>query len=236
MTEPPSFEVTVAVSSPLALGDLPYAPTLDSVLLALLSGGERLLVGAAGEELLSRLHEIIHITETGVPATSALWPDTAVTWSIDRHPRDRSSDEISYWAHGRYQTATGEYTAKITTVRTAYAPIWRWWGAGDIGAVSDILTQGLSSIGARRGAGYGAVRDIHVRADPAAPWRVHGVDTLTLSRPVPAATASAWLAAEAATTNDLDITHHAVLALPPWPTPPWAGHRAPTATIIPILR
>jgi len=236
------FEVTLDVASPVVLEMLPYGPTLDSVLLALLAGEAR-FAGHDDPRLVSALEAMLTVKD-GVPAASTLWPDGQVVWLDESHPRAVSSGEVLYWSHGRsinapatYDTSRGTYKAMLTTVHTALASRWHWWGSGDIDKVATVLGL-LSSVGGRRGSGFGAVASLSIREDISAPWLVNGVEPgdFRLSRPVPLDRLDALLAAEDVARDELNPDVHAVVPLPPWPRPPWAGAPTMIPTMIPVLR
>lgn len=235
MSAPEGFEVRLGLASPVALGALPYAPTLDSVLLALLSGGET-LVGDDAKRLYEQLGEIL-VVENGIPAASCLWPDEAQQTAgiTSTHPRVASVEEVRQWASGVYgdtivpdnpeknrsTTASGPFTARMHTVRAVYAGTWNWWGVGDRGRVEELLTGTALSVGARRGSGYGLVSDVALRRSDETAWRLLGLGPYVLGRPIPARGLERFLAESEISHDELNAERHCAVPLPAWPAPTW---------------
>ena len=236
------FEVTVDIAAPVVLQVLPYGPTLDSVLLSLLSRETR-FAGRDDPRLVAALEEMLQVVD-GVPAASTLWPDGQVTWMEETHPRIPSAAEVLYWSHGRYpadapsyDTSRGEYKSMLSSLQLALASRWHWWGVGDVDKIAEVLGS-LVSVGGWRGSGFGAVVSADIHADPGAPWLVNGIEPgdFRLSRPVPLDRLDALLAPEEVARDDLAADAHGVVPLPPWPRPPWAGAVDMVPTMIPVLR
>lgn len=229
-----SFKVRVEMASPLALGVLPFAPTLDSVVMALLSGGRKPERGGDAA-LVAQLSEIIRVDD-GMPSASVLRPSTNPVWTNAIHPRSPSMEDFSYWVGGPpYDTSRGSYTTKFAYLRLATTPIWEWWGEGDVDRLGGILAH-LDSLGAKRGSGYGAVTSIDVTAERAKRprWKLFGVSSFRLGRPVPLDRLDAFLEGTGRTRSDLDPDAHAVVAFPRWPAPSWSGEAA-VPTMIPVF-
>lgn len=227
------FRVEVTLGAPLAVGKLPYGPTLDSVLLGVMSGGQH-LSDDDGKRLIERIRLMLSV-EDNVPAASVfLADDVAPSWGLDIHPRKASKTEMDRWrqAGTGYRSDFGEYLSKMHSVRTVFARRWEWYGIGDIALVSDVLSS-LVAVGARRGSGYGMVSSLRVvrTLDPA--WLVHGIDQLQLSRPVPVDRLDKLLSAQTLTRSDL-TGPHAIVPLPHWPIPSWGGDFEPEPTMIPV--
>lgn len=236
------FEVTVDIAAPVVLQMLPYGPTLDSVLLSLLSRETR-FAGHDDPRLVAALEEMLQVVG-GVPAASTLWPDGQITWLYESHPRATSPGEVLYWSCGAraadspsYDTARGAYKSQMASLQLASASPWHWWGVGDVDRIAEVLGS-LSAVGGRRGSGFGAVASISIRTEPDAPWLVNGVEPgdFRLSRPVPLDQLDALLAAEEIARDELATDAHGVVPLPPWPRPPWAGAPDMIPTMIPVLR
>lgn len=238
------FEVTVDIAAPVVLQMLPYGPTLDSVLLSLLSRETR-FAGHDDPRLVEALEELLQVVD-GVPAASALWPDGQVIWMEEVHPRIPSPGEVLYWSHGRYptdppgyKTKGGQFKSMLTALQLALASRWHWWGVGDPDKVAEVLGT-LISVGGWRGSGFGAVVSADIHTDPGAPWLVNGIEPgdFRLSRPVPLDRLDALLAAEPdpVARDELAPDAHGVVPLPPWPRPPWAGAPDMIPTMIPVLR
>jgi hypothetical protein len=230
-----SAQISLQLASPISLGRLPYAPTLDSVLLSLISGGE-VLGGDDEVAMQAELSSCITVYD-GLPAASALWPLSTVYEVPHTHVRRSANDDVGYWCRGPKAGVLDEqrknWVTKMTARRTCYSARWAWWAECDIGAVSRWLER-LVSVGAKRSAGFGAVVSIEVQKTSAAPWRVHGIEQLVLSRPVPVPALGKWLGPVGCATEDLDDASHAIVPLPAWPTPPWDGGRS-VPTMVPLL-
>ena len=236
------------LAAPLALGVLPYAPTLDSVLLGLLAGGT-ILTGNAGEELQEQLGDLVAVTD-GVPAASCLWPDDDSTPHVrtDTYPRFASVDIVRYWCGGNYglsvrednlgegndTTRSGPFTAKMHQVRSLYAQQWTWWAVGDPEATAAALHGRLLSVGGQRGKGYGTVTAINIAPAGEHDWRTVGIDQITPGRPIPLAAADRTLQLGGVTLDELNPESYAIVPLPAWPAPTW-GVGPFEATVVPIL-
>lgn len=229
-----NFEVQVTLGSPIALGHLPYGPTLDSVLMALLAGP-----GGPSEwqpDPSDRLPELVEVRD-GVPSASALWPESTPAVSLEVHPRVSSNDEIWYWTGKTARADSGPYITKVTNLRLTHERRWRWWARGDMDAVAELLGS-LDSLGARRGSGYGAVSRISISqmADDEPVWVAQWAEDQEhywLSRPVPKDRLSDWLDNGGLTPSDLDMGRHALVPLAQWPAPPRSGSN-PVPTWMPI--
>lgn len=231
------FELTLQLGAPLALGKLPYAPTLDSVLLGVLSGGDH-LEGDAAKKLLAELCRVIRV-EDGVPAASALWPRSEadeITWT---HVRAKGWQDRRDPFQPSKADSYGRYKLQTSTRVGIYAAIWTWWGDGDIDGLRQLFSGLISSdegfaIGAKRGSGFGAVVSARIREDNDSAWRTNGFDSVMLSRPVPVDRLDAWLEADGYSRDDLDPRRHVLVSLPIWPGPAWGpGPRVPT--LAPVL-
>lgn len=225
-------EVTVELMSPLSLGRLPYAPTLDSVLLSVLSGARR-LTGQAQQELTENLSRHVAVVD-GTPAASALWPVT--TASIVRHVHSRRSVAQDLTWRTRVKSVVedrNKYLLKMTARTTIYATKWCWWAHGDAEAIERTLQQ-VHGIGGKRECGFGAIANLSVRNASWPAWVASGIDSLILGRPVPVSKLDNWLAQSNQDRHDLDWSRHAIVALPEWPSPAWgAGPDVPT--VVPLL-
>lgn len=227
------FIINVDVGSPMAIGALPYGPTLDSVLLGLLSGG-RACTGAAESELLERFGQLVKVVD-GIPAATALIPtSSALHFITDEHPRNLSAKDVTHWAKRvRYNTESGEYVGRMHQVRAVMCSRWEWWGVGDIEGITDVLGA-LQAVGGRRGSGYGVVDRWSIR-EATDEWQVVGISNPILSRPVPLDLVERFLEPTGCTSDDLDYDSHAVVPLPRWPLPSWGGDDNPVATMVPVF-
>lgn len=239
MTGMDGFRIELELGSPLALGALPFCPTLDSVLLSLLAGGGP--PGESDEEvLLTELGSILRV-EDGVPAASALWPERELLRSWALHPRAPSRDEIAYWRKAgqgaSYNPNRGWSKAQMIECQLGYAQKWFWWGEGDMDGVAKVLS-GLCSVGGKRGLGYGAVMAMTIRRAPAGSWQLayDGPD-LRIGRPVPLDRLDSVLAVAQVTRSELSPTHYAIVAMPRWPRPAWGGGgmQGEVPTMVPLL-
>jgi len=224
------FRVNVTLGAPIATGKLPYAPTLDSVLLGLMSKGEY-LTGADGDRLIEQFRSMIAVYD-GVPATSTLLPDSTLSWGVDAHPRKPSATEIRRWNKLSYRSDSGEFLIKMHSLRLVFAQQWEWYGVGDIDKVTEVLGS-LVAVGARRGSGYGMVASWSVVRTENTVWLYNGLDRPQLSRPVPVNRVDKLLGERTLTRSDL-TGPHAIVPLPHWPTPSWGGDFEPEPTMIPI--
>ena len=230
------FEVNLELGSPVSFGRLPYAPTLDSVLASLASEGE-LLEGADAEGLYREVRRCLSVPG-GVPAASALWPAGAVCKSTHVHVRASSALALHPYRQSRTEKPIREFGGKWmlkTSARTVvWSPWWRWWGNGDIDAVSEWLGR-LHSVGSKRSCGFGMVASFSVRPISFPAWRAHEIGPLVLSRPVPDDCLDSWLGAIGRTREDIDWSRHAMVPLPRWPAPSW-GPGPDIRTVVPLLR
>jgi len=227
------FRVTLVLGAPLAIGKLPYGPTLDSVLLGEMSGGQY-LSGDAERQLIKRFGSMV-LVEYNVPATSVLLPDDAsLSYGADIHPRKSSKTEMDWWRKGGgYRCDSGEFLGKMHSIRMVFARRWEWYGIGDIELVTEVLSS-IVAVGARRGSGYGMVASLSVVRTPDPVWLVNGVDQLQLSRPIPVDRLDKLLGAQTLTRDDLTGAH-AIVPLPRWPTPSWGADFEPEPTMLPVI-
>lgn len=235
MSEPEGFEVRLGLASPIALGALPYAPTLDAVIMGLLSGGDT-LTGEEADRMLTRLASCVDVDDS-IPSASALWPTApGVDRLVDIRPRDPSPSDVMAWAKRvQYRTDSGKYTPKMSSRQLLYSPQWSWWGEGNIEVLSEVLAD-VTSVGARRGSGYGAVVEVDIVRDTECSWRLDGFEAgeVILSRPVPLRSLESYVAAGGFGVGDLHPERHAIVPLPVWPRPPW-GDGPSEPTVVPIL-
>lgn len=226
-------KIRVELASPMALGRLPYAPTLDAVLCSLISGGQQLADGEA-DEMLDELTKCVNVID-GTPLASCLWP-TGEVW---RHNHTFVRSSVAYDLHGfgglsKVDEVRGPWLKKMATRPTVYSQTWEWWANGDAARIEGWLGR-LQSVGAKRAHGFGAVSSLTVSKAGKQPlWLVHGVDSLVLSRPVQLDKLGAWLKEAGYAHDDLDWGRHAIVPLPAWPAQPW-GQGEDVPTVVPLL-
>lgn len=225
--------IRVELASPMALGRLQYAPTLDTVLCSLISGGQQ-LTGREANEMLGELTKCVNVVD-GTPLASCLWP----TGEIWRHNHTFVRSSVAYDLNGscglgRVDEVRGPWLKKMATRPTVYSQTWEWWADGDAERIDGWLER-LQSIGAKRAHGFGAVSSLRVyKASKQPLWLVHGIDNLVLSRPVQLDKLDAWLGGAKCSRADLDWGRHAIVPLPAWPTQPW-GPGEDVPTVVPLL-
>lgn len=230
----------LSLCSPVALGSLPYGPTLDTVLMALLAfpGDRRRRVSDA---MVGELSELVAV-EDGVPCVSALRPTGG---QIDKlyvtHPRVPNRNEIFLYSKPSgsatkvgYENGKTVYATKFTHLDLVYSPKWVWSGVGNLDRLRELLCDHPLSIGARRGSGYGAVTKAVVKPSPRPTWLTHGIGVRKLSRPVPLDRLDSLLAADGVTRQELDPESYSIVPLAAWPAPSWSG-RNPVPTAVPVL-
>lgn len=227
-----NLTVRVVLSAPIALGRLPYAPTLDAVLASLIAGTEW-LEGTEAAGLFDELGRCLAIHD-GVPAASALWPLSTVSRANHEYVRSSVAQDLTHFGgNTTLLEHKGKWLMKRSTRATIYSRTWAWWAQGDQDAISGWLSR-LSSVGAKRAGGFGAVDRVSINPTGRAAWRVHGIDDLVLSRPVPLDRLDWWLRDADASRNDLDWSQHAIIPLPQWPAPAW-GPGPDVPTVVPLL-
>lgn len=231
-----NYRVTVTFASPIAAGQHTYAPTLDTVLMGILSEGAY-LGGRAYGRMMEQVGRCVQIAD-GLPSASCLWPaGNHVVKTVEVSPRTPRFDQIgrSSPKHGnRYQVANGPYVTKMAVRAAWWSEKWAWNAVGDPDETADILER-LTGVGARRGSGFGAVTHVAVAptfADETV-LRRSGHKT-GLARPVPVRLLDLALTARGVTQDQLDTFTYAVTQQPAWPNPAWGdGPYEPVA--VPIL-
>ena len=160
-----------------------------------------------------------------------------------------SVDEVGAWQDHKGSSyerkkdfVRGQWKTDMADFATAYSPVWSWWGCGDSDTIASLL-EGLSSVGAKRGIGYGFIARMSVRGEESvsvheeeAQWRVQDVKGgLRLGRPVPMDQLEGFLVAAGATRDELVTERHMIVSLPRWPQPAWGGAANPVPTMVPLL-
>ncbi|MHB1773204.1 MAG: hypothetical protein ACYCST_15960 [Acidimicrobiales bacterium] len=189
MTEAP-FRVDLHLAAPIALGRAPHGPTLDSVLAAILAFSEHGPSPHDWEEVVEIPGISVH---HGVPLASALLPEGRVTFAAEvvaQGWNGLAMEEVALGAELEDPTR-GRVAAKVRTIRTALAERWTWYGEGDAGLVEEVLTAGLTSVGACRRLGYGWVKSIRVEDEESSMALVYESNGgIYLSRPIPISAAA----------------------------------------------
>lgn len=165
--------VTATVTTPVVVTHSPGWIALDSLLAAAAIGGEEY-------RMPSLAHEVVVIeipgllcawrNDNGLPlwAASVLRPVTpfvAREYAHRRYPAHRA--DMSRKASAN--TSAGQYKEYRKPLRTVLSQTWQATAVGDRAQIKALL-DGITAIGARRGAGYGSVHC----------WDVAEVDAVTL--------------------------------------------------------
>ena len=184
------LEIRVSVGAPVVLGGSPHGPCLDQVLAALAARRD----GATYPPLPDTWRKTVPVPgiqlRDGVPLASALWPVGAYVWDQCVLPRKPDFDALIPWSRPlAWRSDFGPYLSRATTLRVVTATTWVWWCVGDRDVVEDMLGD-LLSVGAKRGAGFGAVTRTEIR--PAPPENGVLFQGRRLTRPVPLRLLAAW--------------------------------------------